>query len=196
MGVIETHPLPPFVPGGARVLMLGSFPPPRSRWTMEFYYPNWQNDMWRIIGLVFFHDAQHFLDAARKTFREAQIRAFLQEKGIAISDMAYRAERLAGNAADKSLHIVETLDLAALLSSLPHCRTLLATGELASVTLHSLLPPGTAKARIDAPVEAVFAGRILAIHRLPSSSRAYPLPLAQKAQYYARFFSRQGMTQA
>ena len=135
MGVIETHPLPSFVPGGARVLMLGSFPPPRSRWTMEFYYPNWQNDMWRIIGLVFFHDAQHFLDNRRKTFREAQIRAFLQEKGIAISDMAYRAERLAGNAADKSLHIVETLDLAALLSSLPHCRTLLTTGELASATL-------------------------------------------------------------
>lgn len=196
MGVIETHPLPPFVPDGARVLMLGSFPPPRARWTMEFYYPNWQNDMWRIIGLVFFHDAQHFLDDRRKTFREAQIRAFLQEKGIAISDMAYRAERLAGNAADKSLHIVETLDLAALLSSLPHCRTLLTTGELASATLRGLLPPDTAKARIDVPIETVFAGRTLAIHRLPSSSRAYPLPLTQKAQYYARFFSRQGMTEA
>lgn len=49
----EAHPLEPFLPEGARLLMLGSFPPARSRWSMEFYYPNFQNDMWRVMGLVF-----------------------------------------------------------------------------------------------------------------------------------------------
>ena len=44
----EAHPLEPFLPEGARLLMLGSFPPARSRWSMEFYYPNFQNDMWRV----------------------------------------------------------------------------------------------------------------------------------------------------
>lgn len=57
---IEYHPLAPFLPAGARVLMLGSFPPPRERWCMDFFYPNPQNDMWRIIGHVFFGDKTHF----------------------------------------------------------------------------------------------------------------------------------------
>ncbi|EPQ1350886.1 uracil-DNA glycosylase family protein, partial [Acinetobacter baumannii] len=50
---IETHPLQPFLPENARLLMLGSFPPPRNKWKMDFYYPNFQNDMWRIFGLIF-----------------------------------------------------------------------------------------------------------------------------------------------
>ena len=44
----EVHPLTLFAPEGARLLMLGSFPPPRERWRMDFFYPNFQNDMWRI----------------------------------------------------------------------------------------------------------------------------------------------------
>ena len=57
----ELHPLEPFLPGNARILMLGSFPPKRIRWSMEFFYPNLQNDMWRIMGLLFFGDKAHFL---------------------------------------------------------------------------------------------------------------------------------------
>ena len=42
---IETHPFVPFIPEGAKVLMLGTFPPAPHRWCMPFYYPNFQNDM-------------------------------------------------------------------------------------------------------------------------------------------------------
>lgn len=58
---IETHPLEPFLPGNAVLLMLGSFPPQKKRWSMDFFYPNLQNDMWRIIGIIFFSDKDHFL---------------------------------------------------------------------------------------------------------------------------------------
>ncbi|MBQ5974199.1 MAG: hypothetical protein IJL48_00680 [Bacteroidales bacterium] len=37
---VEHHPLHPFLPPQARLLMLGSFPPPRARWCMDFFYPN------------------------------------------------------------------------------------------------------------------------------------------------------------
>lgn len=193
---IETHPLPPFLPPNARLLLLGSFPPPRARWVMDFYYPNWQNDMWRIFGHVFFADKNHFVDLPNKTYREAAIRAFLEAKGIAISDTAHRAERLEGNAADKSLRIVEAVNLAQLLAALPHCTTIATTGELASRTLRELLPPGTKLPAINAPVSVDYAHRRLAIHRLPSSSRAYPLPLAQKARHYAHCFAALGMTES
>ena len=55
----EIHPLAPFLPPNARLLLLGSFPPPRKRWSMDFFYPNYTNDMWRIFGLIFFDDKQH-----------------------------------------------------------------------------------------------------------------------------------------
>ena len=50
----ELHPLGFFLPENTRLLMLGSFPPPKARWSMDFYYPNIQNDMWRILGLIFY----------------------------------------------------------------------------------------------------------------------------------------------
>ena len=59
---IETHPLKPFLPQNAKLLMLGSFPPPKTRWKMDFYYPNFQNDMWKIFGLCFFQDKNYFLN--------------------------------------------------------------------------------------------------------------------------------------
>ena len=65
---IETHPLEPFLPAKSKLLMLGSFPPQRKRWSMDFYYPNLNNDMWRIVGLLFFGDKDHFLNDTRKAF--------------------------------------------------------------------------------------------------------------------------------
>ncbi|MBR5665523.1 MAG: hypothetical protein IKX13_07210, partial [Bacteroidales bacterium] len=47
---VEYHPLRPFLPEGTKVLFLGSFPPPRSRWCIDFFYPNFINDHWRIEG--------------------------------------------------------------------------------------------------------------------------------------------------
>nr|WP_274570884.1 uracil-DNA glycosylase family protein [Neisseria sp. 3986]MDD9324971.1 uracil-DNA glycosylase family protein [Neisseria sp. 3986] len=194
--IIETHPLPPFLPEHAKLLMLGSFPPPRARWKMDFYYPNFQNDMWRIFGLVFFDDADYFVEAdgKNKRFKEAAIRAFLAEKGIALSDTAHQVRRLQGNASDKFLQIVEPVDLAALLEKIPLCRTMVTTGELATDTLLSLMPSETAKPAIGTYAETVFHGRALRLFRLPSSSRAYPLALEKKAAAYAAFFREIGLT--
>ena len=85
---IEKHPLEPFLPPKAKLLMLGSFPPQRKRWSMDFYYPNLNNDMWRIVGLLFFGDKEHFLNESRKAFCREQIVDFLNEKGIALFDTA------------------------------------------------------------------------------------------------------------
>ena len=86
MDDIETHPFEPFLPKSARLLMLGTFPPAPKRWCMEWYYPNYTNDMWRIVGLCFFGDKLHFVDEANKTYRLTELKAFLAEKGIAIFD--------------------------------------------------------------------------------------------------------------
>ena len=118
---IETHPFEPWLPKNARLLMLGTFPPAPKRWCMEWYYPNFQNDMWRIFGYLFFGDKMHFVDQDHKTFNVDAIKALLKEKGVAIFDTALRIRRTKNNASDKDLEIVEPSDLDNMLRSLPAC---------------------------------------------------------------------------
>ena len=100
---MERHPLQPFLPENAHILMLGSFPPPKKRWSIDFFYPNMQNDMWRIFGLVFFDNKDYFVDTAHKRFNKPLLEAFLREKGVALYDTACAVNRLQYNASDKFL---------------------------------------------------------------------------------------------
>lgn len=188
---IEQHPLPPFFPAGAKVLMLGSFPPPRARWKMDFYYPNFQNDMWRIFGLVFFEEKDYFLTDDKKSYCEARIRSFLTEKGIALSDTAREVIRQKDNASDKFLEVVSVIRLDEVLSQLPDCRAIVTTGQKATDTLLSLLPAEEPK--VGGYSDAVFRGRFLRLYRMPSSSRAYPKPLPEKAAVYGAMFRDLGL---
>ncbi len=189
----EIHPLPPFFPQGARLLMMGSFPPKRERWKMEFYYPNFQNDMWRIFGLVFFEDKDYFLTADQKSFCEARIRQFLEKKGVALTDSGKEVIRQKDNASDKFLEIVRTIDLKEVLRQLPECRAIVTTGQKATDTLLTLIEAEQPK--VGGYSEFIFDGRPLRLYRMPSSSRAYPKPLAAKAEDYKRMFRELGMTE-
>lgn len=191
--IVETHPLAPFLPANAKLLMLGSFPPPATRWKMDFYYPNLQNDMWRIFGLVFFQNKNYFLSNDLKGFNEPLIRSFLNQRGIAINDTAYQIKRLQNNAADKFLEVVTPVDLAALLVQIPDCRHIMTTGDKATTTLLQLLPAETPVPTIGHPSETILNGRQLTLSRLPSSSRAYPLSLERKAQVYQDYFTNIGL---
>ena len=76
----ETHPFEPWLPAHARLLMLGTFPPAPKRWCMPWYYPNFQNDMWRIFGYIFFGDKNHFVEPGQKTWRLDELKEFLAER--------------------------------------------------------------------------------------------------------------------
>lgn len=191
--LIETHPLPPFIPPRAKLLMLGSFPPPRAKWKMDFYYPNIQNDMWRIFGLVFFDDKDYFINVDGKGFQEQRLRDFLIQKGVAISDAAHKIQRLQGNASDKFLQVIEPVNLEALLALLPQCETIVTTGEKATETLWHQLSVKSTRPKIGDFSETAYQGRRLCLYRLPSSSRAYPLALPKKAAIYANFFREMGL---
>ena len=82
---IEWHPLEPFLPSNAVLLMLGSFPPQQKRRSIDFYYPNMQNDMWRIFGYIFFDDKEYFILPNKKAFNKELIIDFLNNKGIAFA---------------------------------------------------------------------------------------------------------------
>lgn len=182
MSDIERHPLRPFLPPQARLLMLGSFPPPRQRWCMDFFYPNRTNMMWEIFGIVFFDDAQRLVDTENRTFRKADIQQLLQERGIAIFDTASAVRRLQGNASDKFLEVVEKTDIPALLSHIPLCHDIVCTGQKSAETLCEDF--GAKTPRMGEYDTFAIAGRQMRLWRMPSSSRAYPMKIAEKARFY------------
>ena len=182
---VEYHPLKPFLPENAKVLFLGSFPPQRKRWCMDFYYPNFINDHWRIEGQIFFGDKNHFVDVLNKRFKIDEIVAFCKEKGLAFFDTSTAIRRLQDNASDKFLEVVESTDIPALRQQLPHLRAIVTTGEKATETICASLGISNIP-KVNTSVE-VSNGLIL--YRLPSSSRAYPLSFDKKVEAYRQFFN-------
>ena len=168
---------------------------------MDFFYPNPQNDMWRIMGQVFFNDKCHFevqkdkvqgtKAAGKKVFNCEEIVSFCETKCIAIFDTAQAVIRLQGNAADEHLEIVEPTDIAALLQQIPLCHDICCTGGKAAQTLAEILHCNLPK--VGEYIAICFAGRTIRFWRMPSSSRAYPLSLDKKAAAYRQMFETIGM---
>jgi len=193
---VEWHPLKPFLPENAKVLFLGSFPPQRKRWCMDFFYPNWINDHWRIEGEVFFGDKNRFVDESSKTFLLDDIVSFLSNKGIALFDTATAVRRLQNNASDKFLEVVVPTDIDSLLASVPHCRAIVTTGEKATVTLcekYGIKEMPKVGTYVGIPERFNADGEQLLLYRLPSSSRAYPLAFAKKVEAYRTMFRFVGL---
>lgn len=188
---VERHPLKPFLPEGCRLLMLGSFPPERRRWSMEFFYPNFNNDMWRIMGLIFYGDRERFVVAGERRFDRAAVEAFCTERGIGLYDTACEVRRLAGNASDKFLKVVTPTDIGALLRIVPACRAVAATGEKAAEIFAAAV--GCDAPAVGAAVEFGFEGRAMRFYRMPSSSRAYPLSVERKAAVYEGMLRAEGI---
>jgi G:T/U mismatch-specific DNA glycosylase len=185
---IETHPFEPWLPVNAKLLMLGTFPPAPKRWAMEWYYPNFTNDMWRIFGLIFFGDKLHFVDEANKTYRLNELKQFLKEKGVALFDTALRIRRTTGTASDKDLEIVQPADLDGMLRSLPECKAVLAAGQLATKVFTEHYNIDACNLKMGEYRTFDFEGRTLKLYRQPSSSRAYPMKVEKKAVYYEQMF--------
>ena len=202
---VEQHPFEPFLPEEARILFLGSFPPQPHRWCMPFYYPNWINDFWRIMGLIHFGDKNHFCLPAEKRFDEASIRAFCTAEGLAFYDTACEVRRLKDNASDAFLEVVTPTDIPALLSRIPHCNTLVTTGQKATEVVAERFGCGIPPVGgwVDLSIEGAHpnvpdsrlahpnavAPRPIRFWRMPSTSRAYPLPLERKAEAYRQLFN-------
>ena len=157
---------------------------------MDFYYPNFINDHWRIEGQLFFGDKNHFVDMEHKRFKIDDIITFCQEKGLAFFDTATAIRRLQDNASDKFLEVVESTDIRALIAQLPHLRAIVTTGEKATETICASLDISQIpKVNTSVSVSSIIQHTLdLSLWRLPSSSRAYPLAFDKKVEAYRQMF--------
>ncbi len=188
---IEKHPWKPYIPCNAKILILGTFPPKSNRWAMEFYYPNYINDFWRIMGLIFYNDKNSFIKNSLKQFKLDEIKTFLREYNIAIGDSALEIKRLKDNASDKYLEIITPLPLFNTLEYLPNCQAIVSTGEKAAQIIAQLT--NTTIPNMGSYIKTSILGKEIKIFRMPSTSRAYPLPIEKKAEFYKNMFSNIGI---
>ena len=166
------------------------------------------------MGLIFYADKNHFCIQAEKRFDEEAIKAFCKQEGLAFYDTACEVRRLKDNASDAFLEVVRPTNVAVLLREIPECKTLVTTGqkatEVIAETFHCPVPPVGGCIQIEIPdqvgddgkgtvkgeekgTETVMPGGDRASHaitfwRMPSTSRAYPLPLEKKAEAYKKLF--------
>ena len=90
-------------------------------------------------------------------------------------------------ASDKFLEIVTPTDIAALLREIPDCHAIVTTGQKATDII--VEEYGCEEPEIGSFSNVIIAGKTLRFWRMPSSSRAYPLPLEKKAEYYRKLFT-------
>lgn len=188
---LERHPWQPFIHHDSEVLILGTFPPKQSRWAMEFYYPNRINDFWRIIGLIFHNNQNAFYDETSKQFNLDDIKRLLLSRHIAIGDSALEVRRLKDNASDKYLEIVTPLPLNDILLKMPQCHTIVSTGEKAAQVIAQIT--GTTIPPVGSKVVTRINSKDISHYRMPSTSRAYPLPIKDKADFYRNMFQTIGI---
>ncbi|MDO4550206.1 MAG: uracil-DNA glycosylase family protein [Planctomycetia bacterium] len=171
---------------------------------MKFFYPNKQNDFWRIMGYIFEGNKDFFLFRDEKnekrqlkrsqgnhqeTFYDLpKIKKFLRKKKIGLSDMGQEVIRRKQNASDAFLQITIPLNLTGILDEIPSCMMVAAAGEKAAEMAGNFL--GVVPPEVGKWVDFLFHNRRMMFARLPSSSRAYPLPLEQKAEMYRKIFEQ------
>ena len=159
---------------------------------MDFYYPNRINDFWRIMGLIFYGDKNRFYDTENRSFILDDIKQMLINRHIALYDSALQVRRLRDNASDKFLEIVTPIPLMEILARIPECRDIAATGEKAAQTIADIL--GVKLPAVGSYSVAMSSkAEELRLWRMPSTSRAYPLAIEKKSEYYASLLHHVGI---
>ena len=119
---------------------------------------------------------------------------FCTDAGLAFYDTASEVRRLKDNASDAFLEVVTPTDILGLLTRIPHCKTLVTTGEKASqIVAQSFccdVPPVGGHTVIPSQPSVIpsEAKESITFWRMPSTSRAFPMKLEKKAEAYRQLF--------
>jgi len=189
---------------------------------MNFFYPNPQNDMWRIIGLAFYGDKDHFVEQGQKTaalkeqgtkiaaLKEQRVKtAALKEQG---AKSGFRYEEIVAFCQAKGIAIFDTAQAVIRLqgNAADEHLEIVEQTDIAELLqqlplCHNICCTGgkaaqtlaeilhCATPKVGEYIMTDFADRTVHFWRMPSSSRAYPLSLVKKTAAYRRMFETIGL---
>ena len=151
--IVESHPFAALLPPQATVMMMGDvFRLKKKKHAMQFSLSEFSKRYVACVWAGVFQRCGAFQKQGEKAFDADKIKAFLSEKGIASCPTVLKAIREHGNASDKFLKVIETVDLAAVLAQMPGCRHLCTTGGKATEVLLEIQGSGMKMPKTDETV--------------------------------------------
>jgi len=137
------HPFEPFIPKGAKKLIIGSIPPPRfckkdySLYDKDvnFYYGSKDNAFWSILADLF----DEKLAFRNTTEAINQRKKFLEKYGLGITDIVAECIHTNDSAIDNDLAEITRQDLGSLLAKHQSISTLIYTSEFVKKQINALL---------------------------------------------------------
>lgn len=105
---VEKLPWPSYIPDQADKLILGTFPTDRKKRSFQFFYPNLNNPMWKVLAHLANHTLRHF-DDSENTVKERK--EILDTLKLAMSDIGKRIMRQSDSSNDSALFPLEYTDV-------------------------------------------------------------------------------------
>jgi G:T/U-mismatch repair DNA glycosylase len=121
----EQHPWPPYIPGNADKLLLGTFPTVADNHRFEFFYPSPKNRFWPIMSQLAGHQLLHFQGEAAADER----RSILDKLGLGVTDIGFRVLRQNESALDHNLFPLEFCNIFRLAGEHPGIRKIILTSS-------------------------------------------------------------------
>ena len=137
-GTSIVHPIPPTYDEHSEILILGSFPSPKSR-ESGYFYGHPRNRFWRVVATIFSDDIPDTVE---------QKRAFLLRHHIAAWDVIHSC--VITGASDSSIRDVTVNDLSPILEGAP-IRKILVNGQKAGNLYQKYTQPRTGRAAVVLP---------------------------------------------
>jgi G:T/U-mismatch repair DNA glycosylase len=187
---IEKHPAWEYEFPGIRVLLLGNFPPHKKRWDYEFFYPNKQNNFWKILAAINGTPLKEMKGEAAVRERKA----ILKDLKVGVYNLAKVIRRKNDSARDTDIQILEYVDIFQVIRKHPKLRKIILAGFAASSsttkTFLQLLDqhniphdkPSMIKAGTEFKIK--IDKRIIACVILNSTSTAFPIKLEKLVEQF------------
>jgi G:T/U-mismatch repair DNA glycosylase len=193
---IEIHPEWDFDIPGMKTLILGNFPPHKKRWDYEFFYPNKQNNFWKVLAAI-----------NGKPLKEMRgVPAVIERKGImkklktGVMNIAGKVKRKGHSARDTDIEIIEYNDVLNVIKRHPELETIIIAGYSAkNSTARKFLeylnehgieynPPVEIKA--GATFEIFIKKRLIKCVIVNSTSTAFPIKLTALVDQFRPYITQ------
>lgn len=193
---LETHPGWDFNIPVMKTLILGNFPPHRKRWDYEFFYPNKQNNFWKVLAEINGSPLNHMTGNAAVEERKH----LMQVLKTGVLNIAHKVRRKGASARDTDIEILEYNDVIGFIEKHPELEIIIIAGYSAKNSTAKKFMEYLAKHKIKfkAPPE-ITAGaqfplyvknRTIKCVIVNSTSTAFPIKLKDLADQFRPYIKK------
>lgn len=107
----EVHKWKWYIPQGATILLIGTFPTHERNWSFNFFYPNCANNFWRVMSAIADTELKYL--SGNEAIAERKL--ILDKLKTGVTDMGLRVKRNDGASVDHKLELAECMDIKGIL---------------------------------------------------------------------------------